>query len=105
GDADHGLRALGVEVIGSQAAAADCGSASATRLTRCSRAPVGRCAADERDELAPFHSITSSASASNLSGICTPRAFAVFKLITNSNLVDCSTGRSAGFAPFRIFPV
>jgi hypothetical protein len=29
-----------------------------------------RRAADQRDELAPFHSITSSASASNLSGIC-----------------------------------
>ncbi|MGB9019040.1 MAG: hypothetical protein WCC77_15525, partial [Pseudolabrys sp.] len=28
--------------------------------------------------------------------------FAVFKLITNSNLLDCSTGKSAGFAPLRI---
>jgi hypothetical protein len=26
-------------------------------------------------------------------------------LMTNSNLVDCSTGRSAGFAPLRILPV
>jgi hypothetical protein len=29
----------------------------------------------------------------------------VFRLITNSNRVDCSTGRSAGLAPLRIFPV
>ena len=51
------------------------------------------------------YSITSSASASNLSGIARPSIFAVLRLITNSNLVDCSTGRSAGFTPLRIFPV
>ena len=32
----------------------------------------------------------------------TPICFAVFKLITNSNLIGCCTGRSAGLAPFRI---
>jgi hypothetical protein len=31
-----------------------------------------------------------------------PSAFAVGMLITNSNTVGCSTGRSAGFAPLRI---
>jgi hypothetical protein len=51
------------------------------------------------------YSITSSASASSLSGTETPSDFAVLRLSTNSNLVDCSTGRSAGFAPLRIFPV
>ena len=35
-------------------------------------------------------------------GIVSPSALAVFRLITNSNLVGCSTGRSAGLAPFRI---
>ena len=35
-------------------------------------------------------------------GIARPMAFAVFRLITRSNLVGCSTGRSAGFAPLRI---
>jgi len=29
---------------------------------------------------------------------------AVLRLMTNSNLVGCVTGRSAGFAPWRIFP-
>jgi hypothetical protein len=29
---------------------------------------------------------------------------AVLRLITKSNLVGCRTGRSAGFAPLRIFP-
>jgi len=52
-----------------------------------------------------IHSITSSARASNVGGTVRPRALAVVRLITNSNLVDCSTGRSAGLAPLRIFPV
>jgi hypothetical protein len=30
-----------------------------------------------------------------------PSAFAVFRLMTNSNLVDCTTGRSAGLAPLK----
>jgi hypothetical protein len=28
-----------------------------------------------------------------------PNALALLRLITNSNLVDCMTGRSAGFSP------
>src|ERR1700731_1761637 len=47
------------------------------------------------------YSITSSARASSLSGIASPIAFAALRLITSSNLVGCSTGSSAGFAPFR----
>src|SRR5262249_13645377 len=35
-------------------------------------------------------------------GIVSPMAFAVLRLTTSSNSVGCSTGRSAGFAPFRI---
>ena len=31
-----------------------------------------------------------------------PSAFAAFRLTTSSNFVGCSTGRSAGLAPFRI---
>jgi len=30
-----------------------------------------------------------------------PRALAVLRLMTNSNFVGCSTGRSAGLAPFE----
>src|SRR5262249_7880229 len=62
-------------------------------------------AAEQRDELPPPHSITSSARASSLSGIWRPSAFAVLRLMTNSNLVGCMTGRSAGFSPLRIRPV
>ena len=49
-----------------------------------------------------FYSITSSARASSVGGMSRPRPFAVLRLITNSNLVGCSTGRSAGLAPRRI---
>ena len=31
-----------------------------------------------------------------------PSAFAVLRLVTNSNVVGCSTGRSSGSAPLRI---
>src|SRR6516162_121866 len=63
-------------------------------------------AAEQRYEIAPpHHSITSSARASSVDGISRPSARAVCMLITNSNLVDCTTGRSAGLAPLRICPV
>src|SRR5262249_4927342 len=48
------------------------------------------------------HLITLSARNSTDWGIMRFSAFAVFRLITNSNFVGCSTGNSAGFAPFRI---
>jgi len=48
------------------------------------------------------HSITSSARASMVGAISRPMAFAVLRLITISNFVGCSTGRSAGFAPRTI---
>src|SRR6516162_340839 len=74
-------------------------------LLRPRRERPRRRAADQRDELAPFHhSITSSASASSLSGIWRPNAFAVLRLMTNSNLVGCTTGKSPGLAPLRIRP-
>src|SRR5262245_8622938 len=61
-------------------------------------------AADERNELAPLHSITSSASNCTAFGTFRPRALAVFMLSTRSNLVGCRTGKSAGFAPRSIRP-
>src|SRR5262249_46353359 len=52
--------------------------------------------------LSRLHSINSSARSKNASGIFSPMAFAVVRLMTRSNLVGCSTGMSAGFAPRRI---
>src|SRR6266850_3075085 len=49
------------------------------------------------------HFMTLSALASTFGGIVRPICLAVFKLITNSNFIGCSTGRSAGFAPLRIY--
>ncbi len=48
------------------------------------------------------YSITWSARSSSVCGIVSPSAFAVFVLMTNSNLIGCSIGRSEGFAPLRI---
>ena len=48
------------------------------------------------------HWITSSARSRIACGIVILRAFAVFRFSTSSNVVDCSTGSSAGLAPFRI---
>src|SRR5262245_809322 len=52
--------------------------------------------------MAQGYSITSSALASSVGGTLRPSVFAVLMLMTNSNLVGCSTGSSAGFAPFII---
>src|SRR5215510_14690499 len=67
--------------------------------------PRGCRTAEERDERAPLHSITSSASCWRCKGTSRPSALAVWTLMTNSNLVDWTTGRSAGFAPLRPRPV
>src|SRR4029450_3072865 len=66
--------------------------------------PRGRRAAEQRDEIASFHSITSSARAMSVGGISRPSNLAVCRLITNSNLVACTTGRSAGLAPLSMRP-
>src|SRR5262245_15053893 len=51
--------------------------------------------------------MTSFARPNTDGGTVRPRAFAVFRLMTSSNLVGCSTGRSDGMAPFKIhhFPL
>src|SRR6266581_9674837 len=46
--------------------------------------------------------ITSSARSWNSRLIVSPSVCAVLRLTTSSNLLGCSIGRSAGFAPFRI---
>ena len=48
------------------------------------------------------HSIIWSARDSTDGGIVRPRVLAVLRLITSSNFVGCSTGRSPGLAPLRI---
>src|SRR5262249_50109695 len=73
------------------------------RLLRARRErPCRRRAAEQRDELAPFHSITSSARARSVGGISIPSALAVLRLITRSYLVGACTGKSAAFSPLRI---
>src|SRR5262249_20557291 len=75
------------------------------RLLCVRRERPGRRAAEKRDELAAFHSITSSVRASSVAGTSRPSAFAVPMLMTSSNVVGCMTARSAGLVPLRILPV
>ena len=72
----------------------------------CARAASGHAAAPPSSVMNSrrSHSITSSARASSVGGTSRPSAFAVLRLMTSSNLVDCCTGRSAGFSPLRIRP-
>jgi hypothetical protein len=80
--------------------------------------PSGSCLADlverqlfsdpKRQKSANFgrspirYSISRSARSKIDGGIARPIALAVLRLMTSSNFVGCSIGRSPGFAPFRI---
>src|SRR5262249_39192122 len=64
--------------------------------------PRRRSAAEQRDELAPLHSMTSSARTINVIGTWSPIALAALRLRISSNFVGCSTGRLEGLAPRRI---
>jgi hypothetical protein len=59
-------------------------------------------AAGARWSAARRYSITWSARANTDCGMLSPSALAVFRLMTNSNVVGCSIGRSRGLAPLRI---
>src|SRR5262249_51329731 len=71
-------------------------------LLRARRERPRRRAAEQRDEIAPPHSITSSARAMNVGGTSRRSVRAVLRLIASTNLVACITGRSAGCAPLRM---
>src|SRR5215472_7097258 len=64
--------------------------------------PRPYCAAEQRDEIAPPHSITSSARCWRNQGTSRPSAFAVLRLIVSVSLTGPWTGRSLGFVPLRI---
>src|SRR5262249_59725651 len=64
--------------------------------------PRGRCAAEERDEVATSHSITSSARPDSGSGRLMPSALAVLGFRNSSTFDTCCTGSSFGFSPLGI---
>src|SRR5262249_3924882 len=96
--------------------------ANSVGLLRARRKRPRDCAAEQRDELAaPIKKTRSHRTIAKGAGLakrprstkglpfsCSrvgrhrPSAFAVVRLTTRSNLVGCSTGMSAGFAPRRI---
>jgi hypothetical protein len=75
------------------------------RQNRLHPSPSGKFVGVPWGRQAANHSITSSASCWRCKGTSRPSALAVCRLMTNSNLIGCMTGRSAGFSPLRIRPV
>src|SRR5262249_7135087 len=71
-------------------------------LLRAPRARGGRGRAEERYELAPSHSITSSARPSRSSGRVRPSALAVLRLMMSVYLSAPWIGKSPGLAPLRM---
>jgi hypothetical protein len=99
----RGQTRLAFRVIGTEVHEhADASNTIGLRV-RSERPQCGR-SGKKRDELPPSHSITSSAVICMINGTARPSFLAVFRLITNSNLLDCMTGRSPGFSPLRIRP-
>src|SRR6516165_1981736 len=82
----------------------ECDAPHALALLRARRKRPRCRAAEQRDELASLHSITSSALACKVNGTVSPSDLAVLRLMTRSNIVGCTTGRSPGLAPLRIRP-
>jgi hypothetical protein len=66
---------------------------------KCRKVPFATKVALQQDS---DYSITSSASDRTEFGTLMPSLLATFRLTINSNFVGCSTGKSAGFSPFRI---
>jgi hypothetical protein len=76
--------------------------ASASVLLRARPERPCRRRAEQRDELAALHSITSSARASTEEGMSRPSVLAVRILTTSSYLIGVCTGRLAGASPLRM---
>ena len=55
-------------------------------------------------DIGQVYSITSSAREISVAGTVMPRIRAVWMLMTSSNLVACTTGKSSGLAPLRTRP-
>src|SRR5262249_41924871 len=73
------------------------------RLLRARRERPSGHAAEQRDELAPFHSITSLATESSVGGIVRPSALAVLRLITSYTRLDwVSASGKFGFTSMPI---
>jgi hypothetical protein len=84
-------------------ASANCGHRAALAVgSYVPKAAVSRCSNGCASGV--DYSITSSAVDSSVGGTVRPSMRAVWWLMTNSNLLDWITGKSAGFAPLRIRP-
>src|SRR5260370_32661716 len=102
---EEAARAHGKELLVVRAAKAE----PPPHATLASRRPATALPGPDSHRLIPpawpaafLHSITSSASASNLSGTVNPSAFAVLRLMISSYFVGACTGRSDGLVPRKI---
>ena len=90
----HGVNGLRIGRNGGLASALDQMDAFLRNRLKCSLAVKQR-----RHGAVPWHlaadAATSSARARSIGGTSRPRVFAAFRLMTNSNLIDCTIGRSA----------
>src|SRR6516164_11719579 len=102
------VRCTGKTAVGAEARVMGGGGLRPGKRAHLRGALTRRRAAEKRDELATFnataHSITSSAATSRVCGTLRPSALAVLRLMARTNLLACSTGRSAGLLPLRIRP-
>src|SRR5262249_32099256 len=64
--------------------------------------PCSHSAAEQRDELAPSHSIPSAARPTSEGGRSSPSALPALRLTTSSNLTGNCTGSSPGFSLLRM---
>src|SRR5262249_17382470 len=81
----------------------DAKAVSSRALRHCDERRGEQASRQRADERPPIHYwITSSARSDSDGGIVRPSALAVLRLMTSSNVVGCSTGRSSGLAPLRI---
>ena len=104
-EADHNAPVVGVGLgaEGRRGAIQDPEPRGLPRLLGLGRERCGEESEGASEECSPAdYWITSSARASTAGGIVRLSAFAVLRLSTSRYLVGCSTGRSAGFAPWRI---
>ena len=77
-----------------------CACYAALRMQESSQEPIAQRSGARPGR--PAYSMNRSTRSWTVGGIVTPRARAVLAFTTSSNRVGCSTGRSAGLAPFRI---
>jgi hypothetical protein len=102
GWANRAMRARHPPVGSRRRTAADVRIHREFRRTSRRNAVTKKAAGNEPRAVAATCQSIKSADTLSITGISSPSALAVLRLMANSNLVDCWTGRSAGLVPLRM---